>query len=539
MKILHSADTHFHRAAKEQALASLRVLRDTGRKEDVDLFVLAGDLFDKGVQNTSSSGLPELVQVIKEMLDIAPIVTVYGTITHDIPGCYEIFKEIESWYRFMILQPGEEYFLDGRKRLRNCNLLEVDKGKKFEKKLLILGCPEPTKEFLLAGKPPMGKAESDEAIKEGMKEILLGCGALRKENSDIPCLFVYHGNVTGATLQNGQILKPGAIEIGRDDLSLVGATYYALGHIHLAQQIGTLPAYYPGSAYPVNWGEVDQTGFNLVEFGSVPDLIPMVDRIPFPHPPRKKIVSTFESFEITAHDLTGYDVWLQIRVTKEEQRLIDTDAIFQGLIEAGAGDGSRVTTEIIPTETVRAGDIQGAQHLDEKVRIWAENSGQGFKDDKIKTIGRAKSIIAKCAQLETEAERAGLTREGLHIRIRKLLLRGAIGIMKGQGKEEIEVDLDHYDSGLVALLGPNGAGKTTLIENMHPYSTLLTRPGKLQDHFCLRDSYRDLYFSDLRTGDNYRAFIQVDGQNVTGKAEYHLYKNNTPITNGKREDAAE
>ena len=81
-------------------------------------------------------------------------------------------------------------------------------------------------------------------------------------------MMLYHGAVTGATMANGQLVE-GGISIGREDLELVGADYYALGDIHLAQQIPGLPAYYPGSAYPVNWGEVDQKGFNLVELNPV------------------------------------------------------------------------------------------------------------------------------------------------------------------------------------------------------------------------------------------------------------------------------
>ena len=48
--------------------------------------------------------------------------------------------------------------------------------------------------------------------------------------------MLYHGAVTGATMANGQLVE-GGISIGREDLALVGADYYALGDIHLAQQI--------------------------------------------------------------------------------------------------------------------------------------------------------------------------------------------------------------------------------------------------------------------------------------------------------------
>lgn len=55
-------------------------------------------------------------------------------------------------------------------------------------------------------------------------------------------------------------------------------------------------------------------------------------------------------------------------------------------------------------------------------------------------------------------------------------LRGFIGVKKGMGLDEIEVDLSSL-SGLVALAGPNGHGKTTLLENLSPYRGLASRKG--------------------------------------------------------------
>jgi len=146
-----------------------------------------------------------------------------------------------------------------------------------------------------------------------------------------------------------------------------------------------------------------------------------------------------------------------------------------------------------------------------------------------------KRVLEKADGLEEAARESGETPDGLHIRLKKLVLRGAIGILKGTGKNQVEIDLEEYEPGLIALVGVNGAGKTTLIENMHPYPQMLTRSGKLQDHFCLKDSFRDLYFIDEKTGAGYRAFMQIDGANKTGSVEYFLYKNGTPVTNGRKE----
>ena len=538
MKILHSADFHYSRDNQEPALLSLRTFYEYGRDNGVDLFAIAGDLFDRAVQNTESSGFPQLVKVIQEMMNIAPVVAVQGTPTHDIAGCYEALQEIQAQHSFTLLSPHQHYLLS------QVDVWPAEDLEDDEPRLLILGCPEPSKEWFLKDKS-LGRDEATQAVKEGMRQMLLGWGAIRKQYADIPCLFVYHGSVEGASMCNGQTLPMGELAIGRDDLALVGADYYALGHIHKAQQIGDLPAYYAGSVFPVNWGELDQKGFNCAEskefYAEAEDnefadhsgdkwiWKSEVQRIPYPHSPRKKITMMYWGHWTEKQSLfsqvAGAQVWFEALATKQQAAAIKREELLSELLTNGALEGSRVTVTILPTETVRAGHITEAKSLEGKIQIYGVNS------EDLPPSG----MLEKAAMLEAEARAEGLSGEGLHIRIDRLILRGAIGIQKGQGKEEIAVDFCNFDPGLVALVGLNGAGKTTLIENAHPFTTMLTRSGKLQDHFCLRDSWRDLYFTDEKTGCQYRAFIQIDGQNTTGKCEYHLYRDGQPLTDGRKE----
>ena len=514
MKILHSADIHYPPSGngKEAALESLDTLLFKGADEHVDLFVIAGDLFDRAIPNTGSGGLPALQDSIKNLLLTAPVVVVEGTPTHDIPGCYDIFQDINAAHNFTIIKPGLKYFLSGEKEE---SLISSSPWEGMDR-LLILGCPEPTKTWLLANREAMSPAAANEAMREEMRKLLLGYGAIRKKYPDMPCIFVYHGMVAGAKMCNGQILQ-GGLSIGKDDLALVGADYYALGHIHLAQTVGDLPAYYPGSAYPVDWGELDQKGFNLVEIKAPGETT--VKRVDYPHPPRKKITIDFENHNnlLDDHDYKGYQTWIEITISKKAvDSGFDPKILEKLILENDAEPGSKVTLSIIPTETVRVKGIAKAKRLRDKVKMYAVNSDQKIDD----------SVLAKADSLEAEAKKAGLNIEGLHIRIRRLKLRGAIGIWKGQHKDEIELDLDQYEPGLLVLIGKNGKGKTTLIENLQPFPTMPTHPGKLQDQFRLRDSYRDLYFTDEKTGIDYRALLSLDGENATGKAEFYLFKKN-------------
>ncbi|MDD4292015.1 MAG: hypothetical protein PHX51_07270 [Clostridia bacterium] len=118
------------------------------------------------------------------------------------------------------------------------------------------------------------------------------------------------------------------------------------------------------------------------------------------------------------------------------------------------------------------------------------------------------------------------------MRILKLKLRGAIGIKKGLGVDEIEIDFTEFKSGLIALTGRNGSGKTTIMENLHPYRCMVSRSGSLQQHFFLKDSYRRLMFE--HNSCFYDTRIMIDA--LTGASEAYLFK---VVHNSHMEDGVE
>jgi exonuclease SbcC len=115
------------------------------------------------------------------------------------------------------------------------------------------------------------------------------------------------------------------------------------------------------------------------------------------------------------------------------------------------------------------------------------------------------------------------------MKIESIGLKGFIGIKRGLGLDEIDVDLMGL-SGLVALEGANGVGKTTFLENLQPYRMLPSRGGTLKNHCFLKDSLKDLTFTF--NGDRYRTLIKSDAT-TTRSDEGYIWKNNDPQVNGK------
>ena len=103
-------------------------------------------------------------------------------------------------------------------------------------KCIITGLPEPSRGWLSARGDAQGRAETGEAVVDGLRSILAGIGAATHGRT-VPHIHVQHGEVRGATLASGQVLPPGGIAVGTEDLALTGADYIALGHIHKAQKL--------------------------------------------------------------------------------------------------------------------------------------------------------------------------------------------------------------------------------------------------------------------------------------------------------------
>jgi DNA repair exonuclease SbcCD nuclease subunit len=274
IRFIHLADVHYDRENQDAAAKSIEAALEAGKRARIDFWTLAGDLFNRGIQNSAGGGLPRLLDLIARMLAVAPIYAVSGTATHDLAGCYEALTRIGG---FHLLAAGD--------------CIIHDTG---EERCLVLGCPEPGKEWFLAGANGLSADEANEKVKAGMRSILLGLGAKRAEHSEIPAIMLYHGAIVGAEMANGQLVE-GGISIGHEDLALIAPDIVAC---------------YSGSAYPVNWGELDQKGFNLVELGAGATYGALghihkgqricgnevtagmkITALPFPHAPRKKIVA--------------------------------------------------------------------------------------------------------------------------------------------------------------------------------------------------------------------------------------------------------
>ena len=114
------------------------------------------------------------------------------------------------------------------------------------------------------------------------------------------------------------------------------------------------------------------------------------------------------------------------------------------------------------------------------------------------------------------------------MKIQSLKMRGAIGIKKGMGLDEINIDLSRVP-GLVAMAGPNGNGKTTVLESLSPFRSFASRAGSMSSHYFLRDSFREMSFAF--DGNEYLTLVKMNPE--SDRSEGFIWKNGASMVNGK------
>jgi exonuclease SbcC len=112
----------------------------------------------------------------------------------------------------------------------------------------------------------------------------------------------------------------------------------------------------------------------------------------------------------------------------------------------------------------------------------------------------------------------------------RLKLVNSIGLYEGVGKREIEIDFTQFNRGVVGIFGRTGSGKSTIMENMTPFRRLITRPGKLPDHF-MEQGLREFEFE--MDGDIYLSKILIDAEKKKTVEEFHR---NGKLLNDKKEE---
>lgn len=227
-------------------------------------------------------------------------------------------------------------------------------------------------------------------------------------------------------------------------------------------------------------------------------------------PINKTIETDFEHYAdaLTCRKETRYNYKLIIACSEEERKSVTEQSVAESFKALNPQCASvKVIFDVARGQHIRSPEIIKVKTNTEKLAEYL----------RVNEVEADKGIYDSLKEIEDNME-IKYVRPRHSFTLLKVSLRGSIGLKEKSGREDFVLDFSAYPDGLIALTGRVGAGKSTLIENCQPYPQMLTRTGKLQDHFYLRDSYRKLLYVD-EEGTYYDIMLDIDGKNKSGKVK--------------------
>jgi DNA repair exonuclease SbcCD nuclease subunit len=360
MRTLHTADWHVIDKNIEEIEQCLRFL--CGKAQEVDLVVIAGDIFDSRDIKLDSKSAKLVIKTVSELADICPVAIVLGTASHDGTAA-EVLRYARGKNGIHVSSAPEQILLrQGDFYGHMIGSLKPD--------AVISLIPQPTKQYFNQG----NIQESNESISQAMNGLFAGFGAKAAEFPRVPHLLIGHWNVSGSKLSTGQVLTGQEIDISIDQMNFTNASAHLLGHIHMPQQLGDR-TFYSGSLYPLSWGENHEHGFYIHEF-DCDDLV----KSEFVKTPCRKLVRfavdlTTENIEyldnFIIHHASTTDIkesYVRVDITtwQDEASKINKENITRQYLSYGAKD---VDIRIIrvPRQNVRSETVLKVETLRDKL----------------------------------------------------------------------------------------------------------------------------------------------------------------------------
>lgn len=285
MKFLHTADWHigqyfFGYDRKEEHVFFFNWLKDTIKKERIDVLLVAGDVFDS--PNPSAESQKIYYRFLREVTTEVPSLQIVITAgNHDSAGRLEAPNPLL-----------EEMNIHVRGALKKSKAGEIDSSQLFvplvhngEVKAWCIAVP-----YLRQGEYP--NAESYSRGVGALYEQLYSDLQLDKA-TDMPVVMMGHLQATGSEVSDNDRSERtiiGGLEcISPEVFDKSDIVYTALGHLHKAQRVsGRENVRYSGSPLPMSFSEkFYKQGVNLIEIEN--EKLKSIDRIDFE--PLAKLIS--------------------------------------------------------------------------------------------------------------------------------------------------------------------------------------------------------------------------------------------------------
>jgi exonuclease SbcD len=302
MRFLHTADWHIGKALQgrsrnEEHKAVLAEITELARAEQVDLILVAGDLFDGASPSADAETI--VYEALLAMKDVAPVVVIPGN--HDserrLAAVTPLFDIAGVTVRSSVREPG-------------CLEITTAAGEKAR----IATLPWLSQRFIIKADQLMGQ-DADQLsghFEERMRRIVARLTSSFEDDS----VNILLGHLTIGNAQHG-----GGERTAHTILDYcVPATifpstahYVALGHIHKMQKMpGPCPIYYAGAPLHLDFSDTEDDRYTLV-VDAHPGIPAEVRPVPLTSGTRLRTI-TGSLADLRALEGTTGDDYLRIRV---------------------------------------------------------------------------------------------------------------------------------------------------------------------------------------------------------------------------------
>ena len=284
-KVIHSGDFHLGGSHEEKAAVSAQFLIDqihdsTSPAWAPDVILFGGDLTDRAV-HVHSERLNPFYNLVRAVT--CPVVLLQGTISHEPLGTINNIAALSKTVHVI----DSPFTLFTHESLNIMGLPGLYR-------------PQLAKWMKELGSEIDGFADPASAIRELLRSI-----GERLSKQAGPKIVLGHWSLSGCVTPTGQTMIGNDLEVGLDDLALLGADAVLLNHIHQSQEWHEpVFASYSGPPYPTSWGELHQTSFSVLEFDDETGRLTNFVRVPMPHKPMAKF-----DIEFTGEQVNGEWAW--------------------------------------------------------------------------------------------------------------------------------------------------------------------------------------------------------------------------------------
>jgi DNA repair exonuclease SbcCD nuclease subunit len=268
--LIHTGDWHSCPKHRDRFTAGIAALLQHGHQKRPDFFILTGDIFHGSVL-MENPVVGETAMALKQMGEIAPVVGIYGTKSHDVPGIldtYAALYDVDSFPVFITHEPIAIAVCpqEGTK----CSLVNYGKPLLSPPVAIVALLPP----FSMNPHSAQPQIEAQERWVNIAQTLFTQAKEMDPEGV-VPHILVAHISTDFCGPRVGNMVIPAA--------AIPAFDYVALGHEHGCPSLASMPnIQYNGSLFHMEANDLPKKALRYVTFN---ENQPSIELLPLPSRP--------------------------------------------------------------------------------------------------------------------------------------------------------------------------------------------------------------------------------------------------------------